>query len=199
MKKSLAPVLLFLIFSINSFSQKTYLRAPAIGVSFFFNDFTTPQRIRTSSLNNVLRNDRWAEFREMNAGIALSYFTGIHRNIDFAGSIGASFVRMPVHNQTNLDEESILLEGDASFLFKMLPENYVFTPFLLAGAGISRYKSSYGAFLPLGGGFKINIFDEASIFLQAQYRIPLTQEANNYHFVTSLGISGVVGKKKYRS
>ncbi len=199
MKKSLAPVLLLFFFSINSFSQNEYLRAPAIGVSFFFNDFTTPQRIRASSLNNVLRNHQWAEFREMNAGIALSYFTGIHRNIDFAGSIGASFVRMPLKDPVNPEEESILLEGDASFQFKMLPENYVFTPYLLAGAGISRYKSSYGAFLPLGGGFKVNIFDEASIFLQAQYRIPLTHETNNYHFVTSLGISGVVGKKKYKS
>ena len=78
----------------------------------------------------------------------------------------------------------------------MFPEKYVFTPYLIAGLGASRYKSSYGAFIPLGGGFKVNFFDEASLFISSQYRIPLTKETNNYHFVTSLGISGVVGKKK---
>jgi hypothetical protein len=201
MKKILASVICVVVFTLTGWAQNTNddLRAPAIGVSFFFNDYTTPQRIRAASLNNVLRNNQWADFKEMSPGIALTYFTGLHKYIDFAGTLGASFVRMPVKNQASMSDESLLLEADASFNFKMFPERYVFTPYLIAGVGASRYKSSYGGFLPLGGGFKINIFDEASLYIQTQYRIPLTNETNNYHFVTSLGISGVVGKKKVRS
>ena len=66
---------------------------------------------------------------------------------------------------------------------------------IIGGFGASYYKSSFGAFLPLGAGVKVNFFDEASLFLSMQYRVPLTTETNNYHFVTSIGISGIVGKK----
>jgi OmpA-OmpF porin, OOP family len=195
MKRILGSVVFILIVSSNIFAQESELRAPAVGVSFFFNDFTTPQRIRSSSLSTVLRENSWADLREMSPGIALTYFRGVHRNIDFAGTLGASFVRMPAKSTTTFSEESLLLEADASFNFKMFPERYILTPYLIGGFGASRYKSSYGAFLPLGGGIKINFFDEASLFISTQYRIPLTTQTNNYHFVTSIGISGVVGKK----
>lgn len=195
MKKVLGSVIFVLLFSNFSNAQESELRTPAVGVSFFFNDFTTPQRIRSGSLTNVLRNNQWADFREMSPGLALTYFKGVHRNIDFAGTLGASFVRMPANKTGTLSEESLLLEADASFNFKMFPERYVFTPYLIGGMGVSRHSSSYGAFLPVGGGFKINFFDEASLYITHQYRIPLTPNTNNYHFVTSIGISGVVGKK----
>src|SRR3712207_8643358 len=48
---------------------------------------------------------------------------------------------------------------------KMFPEKYVFTPYLNVGIGASLYGGKAGAFLPLGGGFKINLFDEAAIFI----------------------------------
>jgi OmpA-OmpF porin, OOP family len=200
MKKLLASVIFALLLQTTSFSQETSeLRAPAIGVSFFFNDFTTPQRIRSSALTTVLIENNWADFREMSPGLALTYFNGVHKRIDFAGTLGASFVKMPEKSSSTLTEESLLLEGDASFHFKMFPEKFVVTPYAIGGFGASYYKSSFGAFLPLGAGIKVNFFDEASLFLSMQYRVPLTTETNNYHFVTSIGISGIVGKKNSKN
>jgi OmpA-OmpF porin, OOP family len=196
MKKILASLIFLLTFSGVTWSQNNEIRPAAIGVSFFFNDFTTPQRIRNSSLSSVINEDSWAKFREMSPGIALSFFQGLHKHIDFAGTIGGSFVRMPKQGTSVFGDEKLLLEVDASFNFKMLSESFVLTPYLIAGMGASRYNKTYGAFLPLGGGFKINLYDEASIFISTQYRLPLTPETNNHHFVTSIGISGVVGKKK---
>ena len=196
MKKILASVIFVLLLQTGSFAQEpSELRAPAIGVSFFFNDFITPQRIRSSALTTVLIEGGWADFREMSPGLAITYFNGLKKRIDFAGTLGASFVKMPEKSSSNSTEESLLLEGDASFHFKMFPEKYVVTPYVIGGFGASYYKSSFGAFIPLGAGVKVNFFDEASLFLSMQYRVPLTTETNNYHFVTSIGISGIVGKK----
>ena len=123
MKKILASVIFALLIHVGSFAQETSeKRTPAIGVSFFFNDFITPQRIRSSALSTVLIENAWADFREMSPGLAITYFNGVHRLIDFAGTLGASFVKMPEKSSTGTTEESLLLEGDASFHFKMFPE-----------------------------------------------------------------------------
>jgi OmpA-OmpF porin, OOP family len=195
MKKILASIIFVFFFSGLTWAQNNEIRPASVGVSFFFNDFSTPQKIRNTSFATVINEDGWAKFREMSPGIAISYINGLHKNIDFAGSIAGSFVRMP-KNQVISGEERLLLEADASFHFKMLPERFVFNPYLIAGMGVSRFNKTHGAFLPLGGGFKINLYDEASIFIQAQYRHSLTPETNSNHFMTSIGISGVVGKKK---
>jgi len=50
--------------------------------------------------------------------------------------------------------------------------------------------------MPLGLGLKINFFDEAHLFLTSQYRVPVTTETASYHFQHSIGIAGILGKKK---
>jgi hypothetical protein len=97
----------------------------------------------------------------------------------------------PLHN--NPSGDALFLEGDASINLKMLDESYWITPYFSAGVGASKFHSYYAAFLPLGIGFKVNLFNEAAISLGAQYRIPVS-EATSYHFMYSFGISGVIGK-----
>ncbi|MGZ3839511.1 MAG: hypothetical protein ACXVBR_07920 [Flavisolibacter sp.] len=197
MKKLFASVLFSLPFAFFGRAQDNTIRPPAIGVSFFFNDFVTPQRIRSGSLSQVMRDHQWAKFREMSPGLALTYFDGVQKYIDFAGSLAISFPTIPLPEKpNNLPSDAALLEADASFNFKLFPEHYWVTPYAIGGIGGSKYKSYYGAFIPLGLGFKINFFDEAALFISSQYRVPVTTETNNYHFMTSLGISGVIGNKK---
>lgn len=197
MKKLLASFFTVLFFCQVALAQDDAIRPPAIGVSFFFNDFTTPQRIRTGSLSATLRDHQWAKFRDMSPGAALTYFNGVQKYIDFAGTLAVSFPTIPLPDKPNSTAtDAALLEADASFNFKLLPENYWVTPYAIAGVGGSKYKNYYGAFIPLGLGFKVNLFDEAAIFISSQYRVPVTTETNNYHFMTSLGIAGVIGSKK---
>lgn len=196
MKKILALLILIVTFTQSSFAQDPSLRPRALALSFFFNDFVTPQRIRSGTLSQVLRENKWAKFREMDPGFALTYYQGVQKYIDFAGSLGFSFPSISLPNKTTSTSSSLLLEADASFNFKLLPENYLVTPYAIAGIGASKYKSYYGAFIPLGIGFKVNIFDEAAVFINSQYRVPVTTETNNYHLMTSIGIAGVIGKSK---
>jgi hypothetical protein len=76
----------------------------------------------------------------------------------------------------------------------LLTEKYWLTPYASLGAGLSRYGSYYGALIPVGLGLKLNLFDEAHFFINSQYRIPVTTNTANYHFLHSIGIAGVIGK-----
>jgi hypothetical protein len=193
--------ILFLLFSFSFitsiFSQDnntpSYIRKPALGISFLFNDYTTPQRIRESTLSSVLANKQKAKFKEMETGIAVSYFKGLNNHLDLATTLGGSFVDYAVGSENSV-ESKLLLEGDVSLNIKLLSDKYWLTPFASVGAGISKYGSYYGALIPLGLGLKLNLFDEAHVFVNTQYRIPVTTTTSNYHFMHSLGIAGVIGK-----
>lgn len=197
MKKFLAVLLALYIFIPASFGQNDEVRPAAIGVSFFLNDFATANRIRSTSLSQVLSNDNWAKPKEMSPGIAVTYFNGITRHIDFSGTLAGSYVRYPFPNKAAFPSDQFLLEADASMNFKMVSEKYWVQPYVILGIGAHMYGSKYfGAFLPTGLGLKVNFFDDAHLFINSQYRIPVTRETANYHFMNQIGIAGRIGKKK---
>ena len=197
MKKMLASLfaIYFLLPAING-QTSVNTRPSSIGISFFLNDFTTPQRIRSSSLARVFREKQIAKLNDMSPGIAISYFKGLKDKIDFAATLGGSFVNYPFPNRPPFAGDNLLLEADASVNLKLTGEKYWFQPFLSAGVGAHKYKVYYGAFIPVGIGFKVNFFDEASLFFNSQYRIPVTVETGNYHFYNSIGVAGIIGKKR---
>jgi OOP family OmpA-OmpF porin len=196
MKSFIASCFLFSLLSINSFGQNINTRSKSIGVSFILNDFTTPQRIRSTSVEQVFRDKKWAKFNEMSPGLALTYFSGLQDHLDFAGTLTASFVNYPFPSRPPAATDALLLEADASINLKLFPDSYWFTPYISAGVGGSKFKSYYGAFIPLGIGFKVDFYHEATIFANTQYRVPVVTENTNYHFMYSIGVSGVIGKAK---
>jgi hypothetical protein len=86
----------------------------------------------------------------------------------------------------------LLLEGDCSIRGKFISSKAV-SPYVQAGVGVSKFKSYYGAFIPVGAGLQVNLLDEAYILVNAQYRIPASEVAN-YHFFYSVGFAGRIGK-----
>ncbi|MEQ1678165.1 MAG: OmpA family protein [Chitinophagaceae bacterium] len=195
MKKILLVLLALYLLVPASYGQDDETRPQALGVSFFMNDFVSPQRIRTTSLSKVLADRNMANLRDMSPGLAITYFKGISKHVDFAASIGGSFVDYPMPNKI-FDNNNFLLEGNASLNLKMTTEKYWVQPYITLGIGAHKYTAYYGAFMPLGLGMKFNIFNEAHIFVTSTYRVPLTTETANYHFQHSLGIAGRIGKKK---
>lgn len=195
MKKILVVIMALCFLSPASFAQDPEIRPAAIGVSFFYNDYLTPNRIRSQSLSNVLINKQWAKPKDMSPGLAISYFQGLKKHVDFAGTLAGSFVRDGLSNKS-FPSDKFLLEGDASFNFKMVSEKYWVQPYLIAGVGASMYGGSYfGAFIPTGVGMKVNFYDDTHLFVTTQYRIPVTRETSNYHLMYQFGVAARVGKK----
>lgn len=163
MKKIL--LLLFALYLLvpSGFGQDDEIMPKSLGISFFLNDFTTASRIRTTSLSSVLSNKSVAKFNEMTPGLAVNYYKGIKRHLDLAVSLGGSFIKYPMPNKS-FSSNNFLLEANASVNFKLTSEKYWFQPYLTAGIGGHKYLGYYGAFMPLGVGLKINLFDEAYLY-----------------------------------
>ena len=195
MKKILSALFALYMFIPSSYGQNNEIRPKALGISFFLNDFITPDRIRTTSLSQVISNRKFAKFREMSPGLAITYFKGIKKHVDIAATLGGSFVKYPMPGKSFVNE-NFLLEANAAVNLKMTTEKYWVQPYITLGVGGHKYLKYYGAFLPVGAGFKLNLFDEAHLFIQSTYRVPVTTETANYHLQTSIGIAGRIGKKK---
>ena len=132
----------------------------------------------------------------MSPGLAISYYKGLLPKIDFAATFNGTFLEYPFRDRPATGTSHFLLELDASAHFKLVTEDYWVIPYADLGVGATVYKSYYGAFLPVGIGFRINLFDEAGINISSQYRIPVNYETSNYHFFHSMGIYGIIGEKK---
>jgi OmpA-OmpF porin, OOP family len=195
MKKILVVIMALCFLNSASFAQDPEIRPAAIGVSFILNDYLTPSRIRSQSLSKVLADKQWAKPSQMSAGLAVSYFKGLQKHVDFAGTLATSFTKTALGGGRRLNDR-FLMEADAAFNLKMVSEKYYVQPYLIAGIGASMYSGSYfGAFIPTGVGMKFNFFDDAALFVTSQYRIPVTKETSNYHLFYQFGVAGRIGKK----
>ncbi|MFC0772790.1 OmpA family protein [Terrimonas alba] len=197
MKKIFAVLLVLSLTGPAGFSQDDEIRPAAIGVSFLLNDFKTADRIRSTSLSSVLNKGNWAKLKDMSPGIAISYFKGLRRLMDFSGTLAGTFPSFNLPNRTATSGDRFLLEADAALNFKLVSEKYWVQPYAIAGIGAQMYGGTYfGAFVPLGLGIKLNLFDDAHIFATSQYRVPVTTETAVHHFFNQIGIAGRIGKKK---
>ena len=194
MKKILSVLFALYFIAPSVKAQDEEIRPKALGISFFMNDFVSPARIRSTSLSSVLSNKQMAKFKDMSPGLALTYFKGITKHIDIAASVGGSFLKYPMPSKT-FTSDNFLLETNATVNLKMTTEKYWVQPYIIAGIGGHKYRSYYGAFMPLGLGLKVNFFDEAHLFITSTYRVPITTETANYHLQHSIGIAGRIGKK----
>lgn len=194
--KKLLLVFLTSVFILNIYSQKKSYKQPAtLGIHFIFDDFTTAQLIRSSSLSTVLREHRFGKLKDMSQGLALSYGKGISETFDFSSTIAGSFLSYPFQHRPGSGSDYLLLEADACIRGKMLSDRYWFVPYLQAGVGVSKYQGYWGTFIPAGVGIQISFFGEAYLQINSQYRIAIT-ETTNYHFWYGIGLVGNIGRRE---
>ena len=174
--------------------EKEYVQNPTLGIYFTLTDFQSATNIRNTSLSSTLSRKEFGQFEYMTPGLAINYVQGLSETFDFSSTLGGTYLKYPRQDQDGQADEALLLELDASIRGKMFTNKYWFNPYIQAGVGISKSEGYFGAFLPLGVGFQVNLFSEAYIVVNSQYRVPVTQSAN-YHFFHSIGLAGNLGRK----
>ncbi|WP_052273237.1 OmpA family protein [Flavihumibacter solisilvae] len=196
MKKIVLSVLTVCCYFTNSFGQdENYIKRPAIGIHFFGNDFVTPQRIRSTSLSTVLKDNDWAKFSDLNFGFAGNYMKGLSNHFDFSTTLGVSFLEYPMDDKPQNGKDGALFEWDAMVHGKMVSDKYWVSPYISAGIGASQWRGYFGAFIPVGVGIQVNFFDEAFLLINTQYRMKVTS-TTNYHFYQGIGFAGNIGRPK---
>lgn len=194
MKKVFLSILALGLF-FASRAQSDFIKAPALGIHFFFNDFQTATDIRTIGITRVLSDKQYGNAGRLKPGIAISYIQGLSDHVDFAATLSGSSGEYISPDGTGSGTDAFLLEAAATANLKLLTDKHFFTPFLTVGVGASQFSGHYGAFIPLGVGLQFNILNSAYIIINSQYRARATEDVS-YHFYHSFGIAGTIFDKK---
>lgn len=183
MKKNVGLLLAILPFLAPAFCQNEHMQRPTLGIYFFFNDFKAADNIQFNKLS------------DMSPGLALNYMNGLTPHVDWSTTLTGSFLDYYNRDGVSLGQDNLLLEGDVSVKGKIFTNRYWVSPYVQLGAGISKYRAYWGAFVPAGVGMQVNLFDEAFFIFNAQYRVAVTSTVSN-HLFYSVGIAGNIGGRR---
>ncbi len=196
--KKIISIIVLGILTLQLAAQVPQERKPStLAFHVFYNDFNTAQQIKTSSLNTVLNNRLWTKIGEMQTGFGINYFKGIRNKIDFVATIDGSWTDYLYEDGSTNGSNQFLLDANAALNFKMLTDKHTLVPYISSGVGVSLYQGKTGFYVPVGAGLQFNVFNEALIFTNIQYRYALTSTVND-HFYYTVGIAVIIGKNKVK-
>ena len=195
--RNICLILAFFGFGLSAFAQNdTLKKRPTFGVHFFYNDFATPQQIKSNSLGYVLQNKLWNRPQKMQGGFGLDYFQGITKKIDAIGTINTSWVNYLVPPTfTPYGSSHLMLDINAGVNTKLLTDNHVVSPYLITKAGFSSFKSQKGFNLIPGAGVQFMLFKEVLVNTTIEYRIPLGNKLSPQLYY-GIGIARNIFKNK---
>ena len=189
--------LLLLIFIFHSLLMAAQKKAPSVALHYGFTDFKTAINIKSSSFGNVLKNGQWSNFPMMDAGYGISYWQGLHKNLDITAGMNftKSIYTFPAGIYT---VSKNLFTFDAKAVFKILSEEkWAVTPYITAGAGLYSNAGKTGFYAPIGLGVHANLWKEAFVFAGADYRITF-KNTDNKSFLYTVGLGTHLFRKKVK-
>lgn len=193
--KRIGSICIFCILTLQLCAQEISLQKPSsLEFHVFYNDFKTAQQIRTSSLSSVLKNGNWSSLSEMQMGFGFSYLKGIRQKLDLIVTLDGSSIDYLFKDGSTNGSSRFLLDMNVGLHAKLFTDTSTIVPYLYAGSGFSYYKK-LGFYFPVGLGLQFNLFKEAFILTNMQYRFAANKVAND-HFYYTVGIGTSIGKRK---
>lgn len=170
-------------------------KAPSVALHYGFTDFKTAMAIKANSLGFVLKNGLWSNLPAMDAGYGISYWQGLHKNIEI--NAGMNFTKSIYTFPTGTFSVSKkLFTAEVKGVFKLLEENKAtVTPYLSVGAGLYSNAGKTGFYAPIGMGVHANLWDEAFVFAGADYRVSF-KNTDNKSFLYAVGVGTHLFRKK---
>jgi outer membrane protein OmpA-like peptidoglycan-associated protein len=199
MKQKLSLVFAVMLISLCGFSQDMESRfagpkkGAVLAVHFNMADYKAPLGIKSPSSGRV-----YSTIKEMSKGFSISYWRGLTKKIDLSIKANGMFLEYPTLSSTVISRREFSPELEAAFNIRPFGDNSLIAPFLTAGIG-GAYpvdQKQFGAYAPLGLGVQANFNSMAYVFLQAQYRLSLTEKYLDDNTFYSLGLGQSIGKKK---
>jgi len=167
----------------------------SIAFHVFYTDFKTAQLIRTSSLGDVLKHGKWTALRAMQMGFGLNFRKTIRPAFDVMATLDGSATDYLFRDGTNSGSSKLLVDANAGLGVKLVNPANSLVPYVFGGAGASWYQGKAGLYFPAGLGLRLNLFNEAFILTDLQYRFAATS-AVNHHFYYAIGAGTALGKAK---
>jgi OOP family OmpA-OmpF porin len=174
------PIIIASIFLLNLLpvaSYQQFTKLPAIG-------------LHLQSLHFHKSDSLYSSNSAIKMGLAVSYQNNLSPRFVYNTTLSGAFVEARKNN----GNKELLLQADFLTRANYFKSNTIFNPYAQAGAGISKYINDYNLVVPVGIGCQINVTPDMFLLINSQYRFSSDSKYN--HWVNSIGIAGVIRRKK---
>jgi OmpA-OmpF porin, OOP family len=194
MKQKLSFLLVIVMLCGSTIAQNDWSsqkKGSLLGIHFNMADFAAP-----SGIKDPLGGKVYSSIKQMTKGFSLSYWKGLNKKIDFALKANGMFRDYSGLYRNIFGKIEVGLELEPTINIRPYGDNTKIAPFLTVGLGGGLYNDKFGAYLPAGVGFQINMSSMTYLLAQAQYKYALTEKILGDNLFYSLGIAQSIGKDK---
>ncbi len=123
---------------------------------------------------------------KVDPGFSVMYWQGLVSHLDLSVRYNGLFTDYSKQGAEN----TYTNEFEVSLHPMLLTDNHLLNVFATGGIGIGSYgKKVWAPYVPMGGGFQLNMFNDGYLFLQANYRASLAKEKLDNNMFYSLGFT----------
>lgn len=169
-----------------------------LSYSVNISDYNFVRLAKDSSISSAFSQKGLFKSGTSSFGIGLSYWKGLTGHIDFSGNLSGTFSNFPAKfvKDDSIGQASFTPQLDAMLHFRLLKDDKTFNPFLTGGVGAGYFGNEFALYAPVGVGLQFHFNKGAYIFVQAQWRMALTDAITNDYTFYSVGFAQQAKAKK---
>lgn len=197
MKISLLSLLFFSICTTTLAQNKAEKKRGMLSYSINFSDYNFIRLAQDSSISAAFNQKGIFKSGNSSFGLGVSYWKGLTGHIDFSANLSGTFSNFPAKfiKGDSIGQASFTPQLDGLLHFRMFKDDKTFNPFLTGGIGAGYFGDQLAVYAPVGAGFQFHFNTGAYIFIQAQWRMALTDAISNDYTFYSIGFAHQAKKK----
>ena len=167
-------------------------------LSVNYSDYGFVKAVKDSSISYAFNRTGLFKSGNNSFGFGVSYWKGLGSHVDFSGNFIGTFSNFPKYFVKNdsIGRASFTPQLDLLLHARAFRENKVINPFLTAGIGGGYFGKQLVVYAPLGVGLQFNFRTGTYVFLQAQWKLALTDGIRDDFMFYSLGFGRQKKSKK---
>jgi OmpA-OmpF porin, OOP family len=190
--KFLKIVLLLCISSTLVYAQnKPEKKHGMLSYSVNYSDYGFIKTVKDSSISAAFNRKGLFKSGNSSFGIGLSYWRGLGSHVDFSGNLIGTFSNFPALfvKGDSVGQAGFTPQLDVLLHIRAFRDNRAINPFLTGGIGAGYFGSQLAVYAPVGVGLQFHFNKGAFIFIQAQWKMALTDGINDDYMFYSIGFA----------
>ena len=154
-----------------------------------YSDYGFFKALNDSSLSYAFNRKGLFKSGNSSFGFGVSYLKGLGSHFDFSGNFIGTFSNFPALyvKGDSVGKASFTPQLDLLLHAKALKENRLINPYLTAGVGAGYFGKQLVVYAPVGVGLQFHFKSGVYLFLQAQWKMALTDGIKDDFMFYSLG------------
>ena len=180
------------------YAQNREKKHGMLSFSANYSDYGFIKAMRDSSISAAFNRKDLFKSGSSSFGIGLSYWKGLGSHVDFSGNLTGTFSNFPalfVKNDS-IGQANFTPQLDVLLHFRAFKDHRLINPFLTGGVGAGYFGKQLAVYAPVGAGIQLHFNTGAFVFIQAQWRMALSDGINEDYMFYSIGFAQQAKFKK---